>query len=96
MKSTIVQSNSFEANEANRFKTISDFKDCMRWHGEVEFEWNGKNYSITHPDKISISEANKQETEKLCSTADEALEYKVGDDRLRDVITQVTVWSRTI
>lgn len=68
----------------------------MRWHGEVEFEWNGKNYSITHPDKISISEANKQETEKLCSTADEALEYKVGDDRLRDVITQVTVWSRTI
>ncbi|WP_020073670.1 hypothetical protein [Faecalispora sporosphaeroides] len=93
MKSTIVQSNSFEAN---RFKTISDFKDCMRWHGEVEFEWNVKNYSITHPDKISISEANKQETEKLCSTADEALEYKVGDDRLRDVITQVTVWSRTI
>lgn len=93
MKSTVVQSNSFEEN---RFKTISDFKDCMRWHGEVEFEWNGKNYSITHPDKISISEANKQETEKLCSTADEVLEYKVGDDRLRDVITQVTIWSRTI
>ena len=93
MKSIVAQSNSFEEN---RFKTISDFKDCMRWHGEVEFEWDGKDYSITHPDKISISEANKHDTEKLCSTADEVLEYKVGDVRLRDVITQVTVWSRTI
>lgn len=85
--------NSFEEN---RFKTMSDFKDCMIRNGEVEFEWDGKNYSITHPDKISISEANKHNTEKLCSTADEVLEYKIGNVRLRDVITQVTVWSRTI
>lgn len=85
--------NSFEEN---RFKTISDFKDCMIRNGEVEFEWDGKNYSITHPDKISISEANKHSTEKLCSTADEVLEYKIGNVRLRDVITQVTVWSRTM
>ena len=90
---SMVGTNSFEEN---RFKTISDFKNCMSRNGEVEFEWNEKIYSITHPDKISISEANKQGTEKLCSTADEVLEYKVGDDRLRDVITQVTVWSRTI
>lgn len=90
---SMVGTNSFEEN---RFKTISDFKDCMIRNGEVEFEWNGENYSITRPDKISISEANKRETEKLCSTVDEVLEYKVGDVRLRDVITQVTVWSRTI
>lgn len=90
---SIVGTNSFEENG---FKTISDFKDCIIRNGEVEFEWDGRNYSITHPDKISISEANKRETEKLCSTADEVLEYKVGDTSLRDVITQVTVWSRTI
>ncbi|MCI1966287.1 MAG: hypothetical protein LKJ17_09200 [Oscillospiraceae bacterium] len=90
---SMVGTNSFEES---RFKTISDFKNCMSRNGEVEFEWNGKNYSITHPDKISISEANKHDTEKLCNTADEVLEYRVGDDRLRDVITQVTVWSRTI
>jgi len=34
--------------------------------------------------------------EKWCDTADEVLEYMVEDDRLRDVITQVTVWDRTI
>lgn len=46
---SMVGTNSFEEN---RFKTISDFKDCINRNGEVEFEWDGKNYSITHPDKI--------------------------------------------
>lgn len=27
--------------EENRFKTISEFKWCMRFHGEVEFVWKG-------------------------------------------------------
>lgn len=35
-------------------------------------------------------------TEKVCETAEEALEYMVGEDRLRDVITQVRVVERTI
>ncbi len=30
-------------------------------------------------------------TEKWCDTADEVLEYMVGNDRLRDVITKVEV-----
>ena len=36
------------------------------------------------------------QTGMWCDTADEVLEYMVGDDRLRDVITQVTVTERTI
>lgn len=34
--------------------------------------------------------------EKMCSTPDDVLEYMVGNDCLRDVITKVTVISRTI
>ncbi|MEI3542117.1 MAG: hypothetical protein V8P98_04855 [Acutalibacteraceae bacterium] len=83
--------------EQNRFVTINDFKWCMKYHGEVDFEWKNKRYSITHRTfGISISEANKQETEKICKDADEVLEYMVGEDRLRDVITKVTVWDRTV
>ena len=84
--------------EDNRFKTISDFQTCLRWHGEVEFVWNETSYCITHRSngKISISEANRRETEKLCDTSDEILEYRVGAERLRDVITKVNVVSRTI
>ena len=33
---------------------------------------------------------------KRCENADEILEYMVGEDRLRDVITQVEVFERTI
>ena len=83
--------------ERNRFESISDFKWCMHCNGEVEFEWKGKGYSITPREHgISISEANKQETEIIGSDADEILEYIVGGDRLRDVITQVKVMFRSI
>lgn len=46
--------------------------------------------------RISISMAYREDTEKLCDTSDEVLEYMVGSDRLRDVITQVTVLDRSI
>ncbi|MBQ7255410.1 MAG: hypothetical protein IJS31_04085 [Oscillospiraceae bacterium] len=94
MKHTIIPSNSIEQN---RFVTISDFKDCMRWHGEVEFLWNDVYYSITpRGGKICISHSCLQETEKQYETADDALEHMVGEDRLRDVITKVKVLARTI
>ncbi len=82
--------------EDDRFKTISEFKECLIRGGEVEFDWKGSSYSITHyNEKIAISEANKQETEVLCDTADEVLEYMVCGDRLRDVVTQILVESRS-
>ena len=83
--------------EQNRFVTISDFKDCMHWHGEVEFTWKGVTYGITHPEnRILIYEYYKPETEKWCATADEALEYMIDGVRLRETITQVEVKARTI
>lgn len=44
-------------SEDMKFESISDFKWCMKCHGEVEFTWNGKAYSIVHvEDKINIGE----------------------------------------
>ena len=99
--------------EENRFKTISDFKWCVDCGGEVEFEWKGKSYSVTHPEgRINIGEGYYKKDGKYFNalsheecidvdgmwgdTVDEILEYKVGGDRLRDVITQVEVTERTI
>ena len=88
---------SLNSEDDNRFKTISDFKNCIIRGGEVVFLWNGVDYAISsNAEKISISEGYKPETEKLYDTPDDVLEYKVGSDRLRDVITQVTVLDRTI
>ena len=86
-------------NGSLNFSTISDFKECMRWGREVEFIWKGIHYGVIRYGtnrKITIYQANCPETEKVCDTADEALEYIMGGDRLRDVITQITVMSRTV
>ena len=95
--------------EDNRFKTISDFKWCVNCGGEVQFEWKGLTYGVWPkmrkmpgaPLQMLISQVflevdDMVATEKWCDTADDVLEYMVGEDRLRDVITQVTVWDRTI
>lgn len=96
------------ALEENRFKSISDFKWCMKCGGEVQFDWKGASYCCfgcvsPAPGKaprMLISQAGSAEvnarTAKWCDTADEVLEYMVGDDRLRDVITQVIVLERTV
>ena len=83
--------------EQNRFVSISDFKWCMSCGGEVEFDWAGQKYGVSHlKEKIIIYLYNQPDTTRYFSTADDALEYMVGNDRLRDVITQVTVIDRTI
>lgn len=89
----------YASSESMRFTSISDFKRSMSWGCEAEFEWNGIIYGVIRygtDNKITIYVANRPETEKVCETADDALEYMVGEDRLRDVITKVTVLSRTI
>lgn len=98
----------FQDPERNRFKTIGDFKMCMRQGGEVQFEWKGIDYCCFgclcqkpgDKPRMMISQAGPEEetslTELWGDTADELLEYIVGGDRLRDVITQVEVWERTI
>ena len=94
MKNTIVPSNSLEQN---RFTTISDFQTCMRWHGEVEFLWNGVHYSITHRNgRIYISHSGIQETERSFATSGDILEYEVDSYQLRDIITKVTVVFRSV
>ena len=102
-----------DLDDSLNFETISSFKWCVEYGGEVEFEWKGKSYSITHPNgRINIGEGYYEKdgkfynvlSHKECkeieglwgATADEILEYKVGEDRLRDVITKVKVIDRTI
>ncbi|MCI2161968.1 MAG: hypothetical protein LKK39_08665 [Oscillospiraceae bacterium] len=94
MGGKIIQGNTLEQN---RFVSISDFKWCMNCGGEVEFDWAGQKYGVSHTqEKIIIYLYNQPDTTKYFSTADDALKYMVGKDRLRDVITKVTVIDRTI
>ena len=54
-------------------------------------------YSIKrYNDNFAISYSCRQETEMQRKTADEILEWMVGEKRLRDVISKITVLYRTI
>lgn len=83
--------------EEVRFKTISDFKWAINHGAEIEMEWKDKVYYITQPNGvINIHEEDCWMDAKEYKTADEALEFMLGEDRLRDVITKIKVWNRTI
>lgn len=94
--STAVHPNSFDDN---RFKTISDFKWSMICGGEATFEWNGTMYGVYRDGTYQSGEKyciclTSGENLRCFDTIDALLEVPLGADRLRDIITQVTVWSR--
>ena len=83
--------------EENRFKTIEDFKWSINHGAEIEIEWNDKSYFINQPNGIiTIHEEDKWLDAKEYKNVDEALEHMIEGQKLRDIITQVKVWNRTI
>ena len=85
--------------EQNRFVSIADFVDCVSRGGEIDLIWNGTEYGISYArsrGQIAAYVWNRPETTQFFRTAADVLEYRLGADRLRDVITQVTVLDRTI
>ena len=85
--------------EDNRFKTISDFKESMLCGGEVVFRWKDTEYGAFRIDDsrgvycVSVSDGERM---KWYNDLDDLLQYTVGSDRLRDIITRVTVLDRTL
>lgn len=83
-------------SDSDDFKTISEFKDAMRYHDEIVFAWKGKEYGIFWDGKLYCIAEIDGSNEKWCETSDDILEYIVGDSRLRDVITKVKVTLRNL
>jgi hypothetical protein len=90
--------------EQNAFKTIAEFQDCMRRHGEVEFCYRGVFYSIIHApypyitigERASENKPVKEESIVHYESSEDLLNYVIGGKNLREIITQVTVTDRTI
>lgn len=82
------------------FESIDDFKFSLTNGREVEFNWNGTDYSVFHEgegrESFFICEAYKDEQGKHFETIDELLDYTIQGQPLRDFITQVVVWHRNL
>ena len=84
------------SEEENRFKTISEFKECIIRGGEPVFIWNGIEYGVCFvEDGYCIAQTDGR-NEKICKTPGDVLSYMLGDTLLHDVVTQVTVVSRSL
>ena len=81
-------------DEAMRFKTISEFKNSLTNGGEIVIEWNGVEYGIFRKGNRFFIGHDSPDTNVFYDSPDELLEYHVGVDRLRDVITKVAVIDR--
>ena len=86
----------YNSEEDNRFKTISEFKECIIRGGEPVFLWNGDVYGVCFVDSGYCIVRIDGTHERVYSSPDAVLEYTIHDDRLRDIITRVTVISRNI
>ena len=86
----------YNSEEDNRFKTISEFKECVIRGGEPVFLWNGDGYGVCFVDGGYCIARIDGTHERICNSPDAVLEYTIHGDRLRDIITRVTVISRNI
>jgi hypothetical protein len=76
----------------NNFKSLEELIDNIARGGEVEFEYNREQYSITHsPKGIHIMQFYKYETESIFKTPNEIAGYQLGDELLGDVIERLNV-----
>ena len=80
----------------DNFNTISAFKECIIRGGEPVFEWNGVKYGVCFAGGGYCIAHMDGSHEQIYGTPDELLEYIIGDERLRDIITKVRVISRSI
>ena len=90
--------------ESRAFTSIADFKQCMENGGEVQFTYNGKDYGVfplqrqtpKSKDQFYIWQTGNDDSEAWYDTTEELLDYIIEGKKLREIITEVEVFDRTI
>ena len=89
--------NSKDVYDAYKFNTIAEFKTSMRYGAEVVIEWEGHEFGIwSENGKIRITATDNTLIPCVYDCADDALEFVVCGNRLRDIIRDVHVIYRSI
>ena len=86
--------------EEMRFKTISEFREFVKGGWLCNIAWQGKAYHICtmwikEERKILFAEI-ETEKEWFFDDVDELLDFQFDEFRLRDIITKVEVWERSV
>jgi len=77
------------------FLSIDDLIDNISRGGEIEFEYRNKKYSITHTSEtILVMEFNNYNTLEVYNSAEEIIDYKIGEERIKDLLGKIEVTFR--
>lgn len=81
----------------NNFYDEQDLIEALKRGCEVEFIYNEKKYSIIHLSngEIIIGEFYNLDSESIYDDVMQVLEYKIGDKKLKDIITKMKVIERS-
>lgn len=81
------------------FESLDEFLQVVLRGGEVMFIYKGVEYGIFFCDGgISVSALSCEESEKIYKTAEETLDYPIGNVTIRDIITtkEIEITNRNI
>ena len=81
------------------FATIAEYLDTLTRGREITFKYNGREYGVFYlEDGFYVSALGGEENEKSYKTAEETLDYPIGNVTIRDIITtkEVEITNRNI
>ena len=80
----------------NPFYDAEDLIENLSRGCEVEFLYGGKKYSITHTSEgeVAVTEFYNEESGRLYPNSRKALNYKLGDKKIKDVIADMKILVR--
>lgn len=77
------------------FDSMEELIENISMGGEVEFEYNGKQYSITHiPEGVVVLQAYRYSTQKIYKNAFEIIEYKINGKKISEIIDDIKITFR--
>ena len=80
----------------NPFYDAEDLIEFLSRGCEVEFLYGGKKYSITHSaeGEVIVTEFYNEDSCRLYPNGRQALNYKLGDKKIKDVIADMKILVR--
>jgi len=74
------------------YRSLEEFIEDLETIREIEFEYNGKDYSLSYFEKVHIAEYDKPETHKEYDTIEEFLnEFKIDGIPIKELATKIKV-----
>ena len=74
------------------YKSLAEFIDDLETVREIEFEYNGKDYSLSYFGKVAITEYNKPDTYREFETIEGFLSgYKIDGIPIKELVTAIKV-----